>query len=79
MKKEDECFNKMLKSIDLVIEAPEDLKQKVYNELFFDTNTLEVKGFNFTLFLIERLLKLGIPISILVNILLNIFKPITVL
>lgn len=76
MKKEDEYFSKILKSIDLNIEPPKDLKQKIYLSLPINSTDKNINNSFLMSLLLEKSLKFIIPLSILISIILNICTPI---
>lgn len=72
LKREDETFNKMFKSLDIEIIPPEGTKEKIFKTLSYKSNQM---NFYYSLchsWLLARFIKLTIPLSILLTIFIRV-------
>lgn len=68
MKEEEKVFKKIIKSVDIEINPPEEVKKKIFYELQCELNTRESSYSIYENYLIQRILKFSIPITILITI-----------
>ena len=65
---EEEFLKSMIKSVDMKIKPSNEIKKKIFDNLEYELSKSHVSYSIYTDYLIERILKLFIPITILVTV-----------
>lgn len=66
--KEEKIFKKIIKSVDIEISPPEEIKRKVFYEIQYELNKAGSSYSIYENWLLERILKISIPITILITV-----------
>lgn len=66
--KEEKFFKKMIKSADMQINPPEQTKTRIFHELQYELNKEDLSCSFYGYHLLERILKLSVPITILITV-----------
>lgn len=72
MKREDEFLKEAIKTLDIEVESPQGSKERIFQKLLYEADQGKFYYSFYPQWVLEKFLKLTVPISILVTILMRI-------